>query len=257
MDIKTLNRIGKKLNEILRLKTTPVGLKFFEKVADIPKDFQLIDRKLVICGLIGLARYYDIAVAITTENTKGICPAADISLGIGKLPDNFGEMAVGGLAETVEGAENVLKDRAHLDDGKYEAFGIAPIDSITIEPDIVQIWANPLQMIVLAYANTWFNGGYIGLRTNGHGASCYEVLSVPFTKNEIRYAIADMGDRRHGFAGDDDMIIGVPISKLEVLYKGLEKIQKTRDGFPVLYNFEDVPFPIPNSLLARKFPDLK
>jgi hypothetical protein len=50
------------------------------------------------------------------------------------------------------------------------------------------------------------------------------------------------------------MIIGIPITKLQRLYEGLEKIQNTRDGFPVLYNFEDVPFPIPNSVLGRKFP---
>jgi uncharacterized protein (DUF169 family) len=257
MDVKTLNRIGKSLNEILRLKTTPVGIKLFENISEIPKNFQMIEKKLVICGVIGLARYYNIAVAITKENTQGICPGADISLGIGSLPENFAQMAVGGMAETVEGAENVLKGRVHLSDDKYQAFGVAPIDTMLIEPDIVQIWGNPLQMIVLAYSNTWFDGGYIGLSTNGHGASCYEVLSVPFMKKEIRYAIADMGDRRHGFAGDDDMILGVPISKLRRLYEGLEKIQNTRDGFPVLYNFEDVPFPIPNSVLGRKFPHLR
>ena len=252
MDVKTLNSIGKRMNEILRLKTTPVGIKFFEKVGDIPGDFKVLDRDLVICGIIGLARYYSIAVAVKVDNTKGICPAADLSLGIGRLPENFAEMAVGGLADTVEGADNALKDREHLDDGRYEAFGVAPIDSMTILPDVVQVWANPLQMIEFAYANTWYNGGYLGLRTNGHGASCYEVLAVPFVNNEIRYAIADMGDRRHGFAGDDDMILGVPIGKLEVLHKGLEKIQETRDGYPVLYNFEDVPFPIPEAVLAKK-----
>lgn len=257
MDIKLLNEIGKKLNEQLRLKTTPIGIKFFENIKDVPKDFQIIDKKLVICGVIGLARYYSIAVAITKENTAGICPAADISLSIGKLPDNFGEMAKGALAETAQGCVNALKDRPHLKEAKYQAFGVAPIDSMTIMPDVIQIWGNSLQMNVLSYANCWLDGGYIGLSTNGHGASCYEVLSVPFIKNELRYAIADMGDRRHGFAGDDDMIMGLPTSKLEKLYKGLVEVQKTRDGFPVMYDFEDVPFPIPGSVVARKFKHLK
>ena len=257
MDVKQLNIIGKKLNGELRLKTTPVGIKFFESLEDIPEDFQIIDKKLVICGVIGLSRYYDIPVAFTKDNTKGICPAADISLNIGKLPDYFGELAKGAIAETAQGAEKVLKDRICLPESKYTAFGIAPIDSITIIPDVIQIWGNSLQMNVLSYANCWLDGGYIGLRTNGHGASCYEVLTVPFVSKEIRYAIADMGDRRHGFAGDDDMIMGLPTSKLEKLYRGLEAVQKTRDGFPVMYNFEDVPFPIPDSVLARKFPHLR
>ena len=34
MDIKRLNEIGRRLNEELRLKTTPLGIKFFEKPGD-------------------------------------------------------------------------------------------------------------------------------------------------------------------------------------------------------------------------------
>lgn len=257
MNIKEINRIGKGLNNILRLKTTPLGIKFFEKSDNIPREFQIIDRKMVTCAVLGLSRYYEIPVAITKEFTKGICLGPDISLGWGEVPPDFGKMATGMFAENEEEAVKVLANMMSLEKGKYEAYAVAPIDSITIEPDIIQIWGNPLQMVELVYANTWHNGGErINLSTNGHGGSCYEVLAVPFIKNVITLALADMGDRRHGYAGDDDMIMGVPISKLEVLYDGLVKTQNTLNKVPILYNFDDLPFPIPNSVLKRKLTNI-
>jgi hypothetical protein len=50
--------------------------------------------------------------------------------------------------------------------------------------------------------------------------------------------------------------MGVPISKLEMLYDGLVNTQNTLNKIPILYNFDDVPFPIPDSVLARKFKEL-
>ena len=39
MDVKDLNRIGKGFNDILRLKTTPLGIILYEKESDITRDF--------------------------------------------------------------------------------------------------------------------------------------------------------------------------------------------------------------------------
>ena len=125
------------------------------------------------------------------------------------------------IKERKDGTGKLLTNWMSLD-GKYEGFGVAPLDSITIEPDVVQFWCNPLQLMELIYANGWHNGGdRIKMNTNGHGGSCYEGLTVPFIKDEITIAIVDMGDRKHGLARDDDMILGVPISKLETLYDGM------------------------------------
>jgi len=257
MDVKDLNRIGKGFNDILRLKTTPLGIILYEKESDITRDFQILDRKMVTCAVLGLSRYYEIPVAITKKYTKGICLGPDISLGWGEVPPNFGKMAAGMFADSEEEADKVLAGMMSLERGKYEAYAVAPIDKMSVIPDIVQIWGNPLQMMELVYANTWYNGGErISLSTNGHGGSCYEVLTVPFIKGVITLALADMGDRRHGYAGDDDMIMGVPISKLETLYNGLVQTQNTLNKVPILYNFDDLPFPIPNSVLKRKLKEL-
>ena len=135
---------------------------------------------------------------------------------------------------------------------KFEAVGISPIEISSVVPDVVQIWANPTQIMELEYSNVWNDGSSkIQLCSNGHGGSCYETLSWPLATDEIRLAIADIGDKRHGYAADDDMILGVPVGKLESLYEGLVATQSTLNRIPVLYNFDDVNFPIPSYALEH------
>ncbi len=257
MDIRTLNKIGEDIIRILRVRTMSLGIVLYKNVEDIHNSFKRIKKKRPFCSVVGLAHYYEIPVAITEEYIKGMCLGADISAGFGQVPSDFGEQTVGTFAETVEDARAILSNMMSLG-GKYKAFGIAPLNIIDVMPDLIQIWGNPLQMSTLAYSHTWHNGDKrIKLSTNGHGGSCYEALTVPFLKDEVTMALADAGDRRHGYASDDDMILSVPISKLELLYDGLLKNQDTRHGVPTVYNFDDLPFPIPPAVMSIKSPKLK
>lgn len=257
MDIKTLNKIGEDFFRILRVRTVPLGIVFFRNAEDIPDSFKRVEKRRPFCSVAGLARFYEIPVAITEEYLKGMCLGTDISVGFGEAPHDFGEQTVGTFAETVEGARGVIANMMSLK-GKYKAFGIAPLNTIDVMPDLIQIWGNSLQMSTLAYAHTWHNGDKrVTLSTNGHGGSCYEALTVPFLKGEVTMALADAGDRRHGYASDDEMILSVPINELELLYNGLLKNQHTRHGIPIVYNFDDLPFPIPPTVMAKKSPNLK
>ena len=256
MKVKEVNKIGVGLSNLLNLKTVPLGCNFFEKKKDIPSCYWISDKKKVICNMIGLSRYYGTAVAVTKEMTKGMCAVADISLGFGKKPKDHAEKTVGAFAKNIEETRKLFNDMKSIGEGRCEAVGVCPLDKMTIVPDVVQIWGNPMQMLELEYAHTWnWGDGRIELSTNGHGGSCYEVLTWPVVENSVRMAVADMGDRRHGMAQDDEMILGVPIGKLESLYEGLVQTKKTLNRTPILYNFDDIPFPVPSYVLD-KCPDV-
>ena len=251
MTLERLHELGSGFEKHLKLKTKPIGLKFFASKDEVPPEYQWIERKKVLCNLTGFSRYYEIPIAITVENTRNLCVVADLSMGIGTLPDGFAQNAAGKFAKTAEEAGKIFNGMKTLP-FKFEVLGIAPLESSPIIPDVVQIWGNPTQMMELEYANVWNDGSSkIELCSNGHGASCYETLAWPLAKNEIRMAIADIGDKRHGYAADDDMILGVPINKLEILYQGLEATLGTLNRIPILYNFDDINFPIPPYSLAH------
>jgi uncharacterized protein (DUF169 family) len=257
LDVKTLNKIGEDIVRILRVRTIPVGILFFKNPDDIPEEFQIIEKKKSFCSIVGLSRFYEIPVAITEEYIGGLCGGLDLPFGFGKRDPSSEESLVGYFGETLKDVQGIFSDMLFMKE-RIRAFGIAPITIINTIPDIVMIWGNPAQMSTLAYAHTWHSGGKrIRLATNGHGGSCYEALVVPYVKDEVTLTLADAGDRRHGYAGDDDMIMSVPTGKMEALYDGFIKNQQTRHGTPTVYNFDDLPFPIPPEAMAKKLSGIR
>ncbi len=251
MDVKEINNIGCDIDRLLRLKTNCLGIKFFKTEKDIPEDFQRLKDKKSICMLIGYARFLEIPAVITRE-TYANCWPSDISLGWGELPADAGEQAKGYVAATAESVEKAFSGFLSLD-GKYDAIGVSPLSMITVVPDIIQIWGSPLQLMMMEYASTWNGWDKIKLESNGHGASCYEVLTLPFLKKEARFALADNGDRRHGMARDEDMIMGFPVEMLKGFNEGLKAQQNDMNALPIMYDFDAIPFPVSKETLARRF----
>lgn len=252
MELKKLQEIAKGYESILKLKTKPLGIKFFEKASDVPAEYEWVQKKKAICNLCGFSRFYEIPIAITAENTRGLCVVEDVSLfGPSTIPAGFPQSAAGKFSKDPEQTPKILEGMKTMP-FKFEAIGICPLEISPVIPDVVQIWGNPTQIMELEYANIWNDGaGKFRLCTNGHGASCYEALTWPIATHEIRLAVADIGDKRHGYAGDDDMILGVPTDMLESMYDGLVATQNTLNKLPILYNFDDIDFPIPGSVLGH------
>lgn len=173
-------------------------------------------------------------------------------MGMGKAPEGFAEKVVGSFAKDIAQTSVVFDGMKCFEAGKYKAVSVCPLDIIPNIPTVIQIWGNPTQMLELEYANTWNHGdGKIELITNGHGASCYETLAWPVVENKLRFAIADLGDKRHGYAADSDMILGLPTEKIPELLDGLKATMHTLNRLPVLYNFDDIDFPVPSYSIAH------
>ena len=252
MTLEELRNLGREFEIKLKLRTKPLGLNFFKKLEDVPKEYEFINKKRAICNLVGMSRYYEIPVAVTAENLTNVCVVPNVTLGLADVPANFAQNAAGSFAKNAEEAGKILDGFLKLAKGSIAAVGVCPIEYATVMPDVVQIWGNPNQMMELEYANTWNHGdGKLVLETNGHGASCYESSIKPYLTHKLILAIADSGDKRHGMAADDDMILGVPTDMLADLYDGLVGTDSTRNRLPITYNFDDIDFPIPPYVLEH------
>ena len=238
--LETVRMIGEELIKKLRLRTYPVGINLFKDEADVPEEYEKIEDDLAVCHFIGMARYHEKPIYTTPEYMKS-CAVGAKALGFADLADGWAEKNVGRFAATLEAINKATGRLNPFPMEKFKAIGITPLNQAPMIPDVVQIFGNPLQLLELIYSNTWNGEPDILLSTNGHGASCYEVLVIPYQTQEIRLAIADMGDRRYGYASDDEMIMGVPIAKLELLYDGLVNTLQTINRYPIIYNFYPVP----------------
>jgi uncharacterized protein (DUF169 family) len=246
--VSKYSECGVEVERLLRLKTVAIGIKLFEKAKDIPGDFHVMDHHCSVCQVIGMARYHEKAVAATTEQAFA-CAAGAAFLGFRKVPEDIadGTRNLGVWGEPIEAVRKLFQDRMMIEKGKLEAFGVAPLSKMSADPDIVQVWGTPAQILALVYANIWDGGDKLKLETNGHGASCYEALVVPYLKEEIRLAIADIGDRRYGYAADEEMIAGIPAKAFEKLAQNLRKSYSGCYKYPYDYYF----FPMSPSALER------
>lgn len=213
--------LSQELMKFLRLRTLPVGIKLFERVEDIPDDFKIIEEECSVCQVIGKARYDEKAVAAAGEKLTA-CPVGCYSLGMCDPPPKLDDSA-GKWGKTPEAGLKQILDRMVIEKGKFRAMGVAPLEVISVEPDVIQIWGLPYQMLSLTYANSWDGGNKLELATNGHGASCDEALAVPYLTGKPRLAIADQGDRWHAFATEEEMMLGCSLAFVKRIIPNLRE----------------------------------
>jgi uncharacterized protein (DUF169 family) len=237
-------KLGEELDTVLKLRTPSIGIKFFEKIGDIPKEFEVIKDDVMVCQVIGMARYNEQPVA-ATKNSATACGMGGASIGLYKPPANMldGIRNAGAWAKDAAAAKKLLEGRLLIETGKFEAFGVSPLKMMSIQPDVIEAFGTPEQMLACVYANIWDGGNKIELSTNGHGASCNEVLSVPYLTGKIRLAIADIGEKRHAGA-QDEMIIGLPVSQLERLVGLLKTASHTMYKYPFKPYLATLPEPV-------------
>jgi len=246
--MSTYAELGKEMESLLRLKISPIGIKYFEKISDIPSEFEVRNDVCAVCQVIAEARYHEKAVAGTKDAVTACGLGGALSGFFDVAPDVAdGTRNIGIWARTQEAARKLAENRMTIEKGKFQAFGAAPLKSMIVEPDVVQIWATPVQMLQLVYAHIWDGSDNVELSTNGHGASCYETLVVPYLTGKVRLAIADIGDRRFAWAADDEMIMGFPPEHLERLTKNLRESYDGAYRYPYAYYM----FPIWESALER------
>ena len=238
------SKLGEELDRLLRLRTPSLGIKLFEKTDDIPDAFEVLTDDVMVCQVIGMARHNETAVAATKESANA-CAMGGASVGLYAPPANMldGTRNAGAWAEDAAAAKKLLEGRILIDEGKFEAFGVCPLRDMPVEPDVIQAFGTPEQMLACVYANIWDGGDRLELKTNGHGGSCNEVLSVPYVTGKITLALADIGERRHAGAGDE-MIVGLPMSQLERLVKNLEKASQAIYRYPLRPYLAPVPEPV-------------
>ncbi|MFP3912494.1 MAG: DUF169 domain-containing protein, partial [Desulfobacteraceae bacterium] len=229
--------LGRELQELLRLKISPIGIKYFTKTTDIPEGFEVIQSDCTICQVIAKARFHEVPVA-TTKHAATVCGMGGAVSGFYEIAPDVadGTRNKGAWAKTVEATRKLAQNRMGIKVGKFEAMGVAPLKNLSVAPDVVQVWGTPVQMLHLVYAHIWDGGDNVEMSTNGHGASCYEALVVPYLTGQVKLAMADIGDHRFAYAADDEMITGFPLAHLERIAVNLRESYDAAYRFPYQYH---------------------
>lgn len=223
------------LNRLLRIRTTPIGMKLFE-TREAMEAIPRIRRPTAIHAtdqIVGMACRNNWTVGITSEDLVG----AQCSTVIGLHPRNedwlSGSRMQGVWYATAEdaGAHQAAMDVVPF--GKYAAMAVSPLTTGRLNPpDICLIYATPAQMILFINGLQWT--GYKKLDWGCVGESaCADSWGRALATGEPSLAIPCFAERRYGGVMEDELLMALPPRFLPKIIDGLEHLSNNGLRYPI------------------------
>ncbi|MCX7911560.1 MAG: DUF169 domain-containing protein [Dehalococcoidales bacterium] len=230
-------RLGRELERLLILRTSPLAVRLVRDASEIPRDALRPRRDggyhLSQCQAFALSRRGRRTVAMLKEDHW--CWAPLIGLGLVEP-----EPALG-LPETGEQVRMLPR----LERGKYLGVVSAPLREAGFVPDVVIIYANPAQVRSLLLTVKYDEGAAIGNRLDPINSCVYAIVDVLET-GEYRVLVPCAGEYARAAPEEHELIFALPPVKLERLLSGLSRAEESGGGY-ARFGFEMRPdFPRPD-----------
>ncbi len=229
------NSIIGDLNALLRLKTTPIGMKLFATVEDMeaipkirrPKSIHTTDQIVAQSARLGWT------VGITAKDLVGAQCAAVIGLHPRDEEWLSGKNMAGVWYEKLadSSAHQHAMDTAPY--GRYAAMAVSPLVSGRLNPpDICLIYATPGQMIIFINGLQWsgyrkFNWGVVG------ESACADSWGRALKTGEPSLSIPCYAERRYGGVLDDELLMAIPPRFLPKTIEGMKRLAANGLRYPI------------------------
>ncbi|MCG8380817.1 MAG: DUF169 domain-containing protein [Gammaproteobacteria bacterium] len=231
------NTLVNGLNQYLRLKTNPIGMKRFETVEQMEAIPRLRKpnpkEKLAMDQVVGQSRWIGWTLGITMDHLMGEQCGAVVGL---HPPDDewlSGEKMNGVWYGTLEDSAAHQRAMDCASHGDYKALAVSPLTSKRLDnPDICLVYATPGQMITLI--NGLQHTGYKKLEFTCVGESaCADSWGKALRTGEPSLSIPCYAERKFGGVQDDELLIAFAPSYLPHILKGLEALHKVGLRYPI------------------------
>ena len=224
-----------RLQNLLRLRTTPIGMKLFETVAEMeavprirrPNAIHTTDQ------IVGMASRLNWTVGITVEDLVGAqCGAV---IGLHPQDDEWlsGERMKGVWYETIEDTNAHQQAMDVVPFGTYQAMAVSPLSAKRLDPpDICLVYATPAQMIILINGLQW--RGYKKLEWGCVGESaCADSWGRALQTGEPSLSIPCFAERRYGGVMEDELLMAISPEDLLVSVQGMEALSRNGLRYPI------------------------
>jgi len=223
------------LNNLLRLKTTVIGMKLFARAEDmeaIPK----IRRPNAIHTtdqIVSMASRLGWTVGITGDDLVGAqCRAA---IGLSPHDEKWlaGENYVGVWHGTAEDARKRQEALDVVPFGQYQALAVSPLASGRLDPpDICLVYATPGQMIILINGLQYtgykkFEWGVVG------ETACADSWGRALKSGEPSLSLPCYAERRYGGVPDEEMLMALKPHHLAKAIEGMKALAKNGLRYPI------------------------
>jgi len=237
---------------LLRLKTSPVAYKKLKKLADldgIPEVMRL-DRRASFCQVPAMVRCMGLTIAATRDNFGERCARLN-----GLAPTTQKQLAWEAKAFATTWFANVKEARKQM--AAYplippgEVVVLAPLAAGKFYPDVILIYANPAQMMLLMNGLQFKDYERFQFFFIGEG-SCADGLAQCYTSGKPALAIPCMGERAFGAVTEDELAMALPPRLVAKAVQGLKALKSRGIGYPIAYLG---PLCDPSPVLTQIYPE--
>ncbi|MDY7100937.1 MAG: DUF169 domain-containing protein [Actinomycetota bacterium] len=224
-----------RLNRLVRLRTTPIGMKLFATKADMeaverirrPNAIHTTDQIVAMAARLGWT------VGVTMDDLVGA--QCGTVIGLHPRDDEWlsGDRMAGVWFETLEDASAHQHAMDCVPYGRYEAMAVSPLATGRLDPpDIAMIYATPAQMIILINGLQW--SGYRKLDWGCVGESaCADSWGRALATGEPSVSIPCFAERRYGGVAEDELLMAVPPRFLPKMLDGVEALSRNGLRYPI------------------------
>ena len=212
------------LKDNLNLKTSPVSIRLFEKESDAREILEKSDRIMHCQAIITAGEgksFYG------TENEIG-CPIGASVLGLKEIGEkilNGSQFDRMNVTSTQESGKALI-DSVPKNNDKIKAIGYMPLEDSKIKPDVVVIIAKPVQIFDLIRANAYQNGKRTESSAGGTQSLCGDIVVSTIQTDEPHVSFGCMGSHMATELREDQVIIGIPVSRLEEIANSLKTVNR-------------------------------
>ena len=226
----------RRLERLMRLKSFPVAFKLFEdKTALSTVPFiRRLNTKSTLCQLTNLVRNFDWTVGADLDDFMSVMCASII--GLSDIPDYMKDGTFRSIVWTKSRADGKKFENGipRLPTGKYEAVAMAPLVYNPFDPDIVLIYANPAQMMLLINSLQFENYEVMQFYCVGE-TSCSDAIARCYLNRKPALSIPCYGERRYGHAQDDELVMAIPVEMMDKALSGMEALYRRGIRYPISY----------------------
>lgn len=214
---------SEKLTGILGLRWNPVAISLIPEGQPLP-DVPIPKEHYRYCQSLMAARR---GVSMMLPANRHACPDGTSILGLTEMP---AKLASGELyllfhkLDSIEAAQHMALERPMLEPRTIRATVTTPLDQAACPVDVVAVIAQPEQMMWLCMADSYYTGHRHNLFASGYNAQCVETTLIPYTSGNLNISFGCYGCRASSDVGDDLMMMGIPVSAMPQIIKGLEEL---------------------------------
>jgi dephospho-CoA kinase len=224
------------LERLLRLKTFPIAVKLLEDRADLDRISHLrrLDHRVTMCQLFTLVRTCDWTVGAVAEDFVGsMCPSI---IGLSDLPAPVRDGTFRSMVWTKTKRDGAVYEASvpRVPLGRYQAVAMAPLVYNPFDPDMVMVYANPAQMMLLINALQFESYEVMQFHCVGE-SSCSDAVARCWIDGKPSLTIPCYGERRYGHAQDDELVMALPPASVSQAVRGLEALYARGIRYPISY----------------------